>query len=226
MSRLIAHEHWTKAGPIVGDALPESDIHAMELRAAATVGEPAPLGLLGFATATFTISTVLAGWYPAKAALLTIPILLIFGGIVQFLAGMWAYRKGDTFGATAFGSFGAFNSTYALFLIFMQNGTLHGAVGMANVGIMVACFSFIALFLAIAALARNLALVGVLFFLFLTYGFIAVAYLTGQQATGGWTLRAGGWAGIVSSIIAFYTAAVMVVNSNFGRVLAPLWSRE
>lgn len=226
MARVVGREYWTKAGPIVGDAVPESDVRQMELRAAATVAEPAPLGLLGFATATFTVSTVLAGWYPNKAVLLTIPILLIFGGIVQFLAGMWSYRKGDTFETAAFGSFGAFNVTYALFLIFMQNGTLHGAAGMANVGIWIAAFAFIALFLSIAALARNLSLVAVLFFLFLTYGFIAVAYLTGQVQTGGWTLRAGGWAGIVSSIIAFFTAMAMVVNSNFGRILLPLWSRE
>jgi succinate-acetate transporter protein len=225
MARTVGYEHWTKAGPIVS-ATPDDQLAQLELRAAATVGESAPLGLLGFATATFTVGTILAGWYPQKTVLLTIPILLIFGGIVQFIAAMWSYRKGDTFGATAFGSFGAFNTTFALFLI-LQQGMLHSATtGIANLGIWIGAFSFIALFLSIAALGRNLALVGVLFFLFLTYGFIATGYLTGQAATGGWLMHLGGWAGIISSVLAFYTAAVMVINSNFGRNVFPLWSRE
>jgi succinate-acetate transporter protein len=207
--------------------MPEEQLAQMEVTAAATVGESAPLGLLGFATATFTVSAINAGWYPNQALTLmyAIPILLVFGGIAQFIAAMWSYRKGDTFGATAFGSFGAFNSTFALYLWMLHTHTLSATgPGAPTTGIWIGAFAFIAFFLAVAALSRNLALVGVLFFLGLTYGFLSVAAFVGQH--NGFLTLWGGYAGIISSVLAFFTAMGMVINSNFRRALVPLWSRQ
>src|SRR5947209_384530 len=95
-------ERWTPAGPIRSPLTPEA-LAQEEARAAASAGEPAPLGLFAFAASTFTLSTVNTGWYSADSALYAMVPLVVFGGLVQFLAGMWAYRKGDTFAATAFG---------------------------------------------------------------------------------------------------------------------------
>jgi succinate-acetate transporter protein len=223
LANAIKHEHWTNAGPIVA-TVDEEKLVEMEARAAATVGDAAPLGLLGFATATFTASAIFAGWYPAATIMYAIPILLVFGGIAQFIAAMWSYRKGDTFAATAFGSFGAFNTTYAVYLILQHNHFLSlTGPGAPIAGIWVGAFAFIAFFLSVAALTRNLALVGVLFFLGLTYGFLAVAAFVGMKS--GWLTLWGGYAGIISSGLAFFTAMGTVINSNFRRGVVPLWSR-
>jgi uncharacterized protein len=217
-------EHWTKAGPIRHTPNVEiADIQRMEATAAATVGDSAPLGLLGFATATFTLSTVLAGWYPDASAAMAIPGVLIFGGIAQFVAALFSLRKGDTFAATAFGSFGAFNVSFAT-LALMQGGKL--ALPGANLGpegIFICCFGFIAFFLALAALRRNIALVAVLLALALAYACDGGSLLADHNLA---IQHIGGWAGIVSAALAFYTAAAMVVNSNFARVVVPLGATE
>lgn len=212
-------ERWTPAGPIRSQMSTEM-IEQEEARAAASVGEAAPLGLFGFASATFTISAVLAGWFPTTTALFATPLVFIFGGLAQFIAGMWSYRKGDTFAATAFGSFGAFNTAYALFLWFQHTGLVAGpAAGLGVAGIFVSCFSLIALFLMIAAMWKNMALVAVLFLLALAYGLIGASDIAAGAPN---LLSYGGWAGIGSAVCAFYTAGAMVINSVGGRLILPL----
>ena len=212
-------ERWTSAGPIRSQ-LPLEEIEHTEAHAAASVGEPAPLGLFGFASATFTLSAVMAGWFPKDTAIFAIPLVLVFGGIAQFIAGMWSYRKGDTFSATAFGSFGGFNAAYGLYALFTQSGLMPGlAAGAGVVGVFVACFSLISIFLMIAAMWKNMALVGVLFFLALTYGLIGAGEIAGVAPN---LLAYGGWAGIISSVLAFYTAGAMVINSVSQRQALPL----
>ena len=215
-------ERWTTAGPI-RTAVPMETIEQEKTRATSYVGEPGPLGLLGFATGTFTISAVLAGWFPATTVLFASAVVFIFGGLGQFIAGMWAYRKGDTFSATAFGSFGAFNTAYALYLWMHQSGLIVGpGSGLGVIGIMLACFSFIAAALMVAAMWRNMALVAVLLFLALTYGLVGAGNIAGGAPN---LISEGGWAGLISSTIAFYTAAAMLINSASERELLPLGHR-
>jgi len=213
-------ERWTTAG-LIKSNLPADVIEQEKTRTAATVGEAAPLGLFGFASATFTLSAVNAGWFPAATAIFAIPLVLVFGGIAQFIAGMWSYRKGDTFSATAFGSFGAFNTTYALFILLNHAGLIVGpSAGMGVIGVFIACFSLIAFILMLAALRINMALVGVLFFLALTYGLLGAGEIAGAAPN---LLSYGGWAGIISAVLAFYTAGAMVLNSVNGRAVVPLF---
>jgi len=212
-------EKWTTAG-LIKSNLPADVIEQEETRTAASVGEAAPLGLFGFASATFTLSAVNAGWFPAATAIFAIPLVLVFGGIVQFIAGMWSYRKGDTFSATAFGSFGAFNTTYAVYVLLNHAGLIVGpGAGMGVIGVFIACFSLISFILMLGALRINMALVGVLLFLTLTYGLLGAGEIAGASPN---LLSYGGWAGIISSVLAFYTAAAMVLNSVNGRAMVPL----
>jgi succinate-acetate transporter protein len=212
-------ERWTMAGPI-RSPLPAETIAQEEAHAAATVGEPAPLGLFGFAAATFTLSAINAGWFTPATALFAMVPLIVFGGIVQFLAGMWAYRKGDTFAATAFGSFGGFNATYGVYSLLKQAGLIVGpGAGAGVVGVFLICLGFIAGMLALAALWRNMALVGVLGCLMVAYALLGIGLIASGSAL---MMHVGGWAGLVSSVIAFYTGGAMVVNSNSARPLLPL----
>jgi hypothetical protein len=72
---------WTKGGPVVSH-LEEDEITLMEERAIATIGDPQPLGLFAFATATWMLGTVIGGAFSNATYAATIPVLFLFGGVV------------------------------------------------------------------------------------------------------------------------------------------------
>ncbi|MGH3426746.1 MAG: acetate uptake transporter, partial [Mycobacteriales bacterium] len=72
------------------------------------IADPGPLGLAGFAMTTFVLSCVNAGLVDKAIEPVVLPLALTYGGGVQLLAGMWEFRKANTFGALAFSSYGAF----------------------------------------------------------------------------------------------------------------------
>jgi uncharacterized protein len=71
-----------------------------------SIADPAPLGLAGFALTTFVLSMFNAGLVDKKGLPIVLGLAVAYGGIAQLLAGMWEFRKGNTFGATAFSSYG------------------------------------------------------------------------------------------------------------------------
>lgn len=91
--------------------------------------------------------------------MIAIPVALVFGGIGQFLAGMWAFRRGNSLAATAFGAFGAFNTSWALLewltLAKLLPASSHGGSPAYVTGIFVLTFCLIAFYLGIAALGEN-----------------------------------------------------------------------
>src|SRR5260370_16943072 len=93
---------------------------AEEMRAGAVpvVGDPAPLGLAGFALTALLLSAHNAGWAPD---FIWVGTAIFYGGLAQFLAGMWSFRRGNVFTATAFSTYGAFwfsLATYFLLVLF------------------------------------------------------------------------------------------------------------
>lgn len=216
-------EHWTHAGAVAApEDVPRDQITREEVRAAATIGDATPLGLLGFATGTFTISAVATGWFSAGDIPYAVPVVLVFAGIAQFIAGLYMFRKGDTLAATAFGAFGAFNVTFSMYELVLHPAALGGTATAAPiVGIWIACFSYIALMLMFGALRRSAALALVLLTLAGAYGFLAASVF----ASGNSLLMAiGGWCGIASAILAFYVATAAVINSEMMRPVLPLGS--
>lgn len=217
----VAGEHWTNAGSVRGSLPDEQMVTARNM---AVTADPLPLGLVGFAAATFTVSTVLAGWFGAQGLVAAIPVLIVFGGIAQFLAGMWAYARGNLLATVAFGSFGSFNVAFGMLLWmnavgFLGLSLLKGSTNISLVaGVFVLMFALISGFLAYAALAENTLIAAVL-------GFLALAYLADGVALwiGGHNFigAIGGYAGLVSSILAFYAAAAIVVNAVRGREALP-----
>ncbi len=85
------------------DAAPQASPPAV-----AAIADPAPLGLAAFALTTFVLSSANAGLLPATAEGVVFGLALFYGGIVQVFAGLWEFTKGNTFGSTAFCSYGAF----------------------------------------------------------------------------------------------------------------------
>src|ERR687886_677197 len=84
--------------------------------------DPGPLGLAAFALTTFVLSFFNSGLVSEKGIPIVLGLALAYGGIAQLLAGMWEFRTGNTFGATAFTSFGAFwISFWALVTFFLDS---------------------------------------------------------------------------------------------------------
>src|SRR5471032_3135654 len=87
-----------------------------------TPANPAPLGLAGFAMTTFVLSMTNTNWVSPTDLPVVLGLALAYGGIAQLLAGMWEFRSGNTFGAVAFSSFGAFWISYWLLVTFNVSG--------------------------------------------------------------------------------------------------------
>ncbi|MGH2503327.1 MAG: acetate uptake transporter, partial [Ktedonobacterales bacterium] len=81
------------------------------------IANPGPLGLSGFALTTLVLSAWNAGIIAGADVLIVIGLAVFYGGIAQFSAGMWEFRTGNTFGATAFTSYGAFWLSFAALLV-------------------------------------------------------------------------------------------------------------
>ncbi len=214
--------HWTRAGSVLGP-LAEQDTNVLHERSMATVADPLPLGLAGFASATFTISSIYAGWFlfsPGDLAV-AIGVALVFGGIGQFLAGMWAFARGNVLAATAFGTFGSFNIAFSVFLLLQLIHVIPAVSNPGNpayvAGVFVLTFALISLYLGIAALGQNLWVAAILFTLALTYCFDGIAFFVSTS----WVGIVGGYAGLVSSSLAFLLSAAIVINSSFRREIIP-----
>lgn len=224
VTSFLKRETWTKSGPVTSH-LPQDEIEVLEERAAATVADPAPLGLWGFATGTWITGTILAGMFPATALTATIPVLLVFAGLTQFIAGLFAFRRANVLSATAFCSFGAFNVLTAL-LFGLQSINKLATTGDPAIlqGFVLESFAFIALALTIAALRTNAALVLTLALLSAGYALVGIANLTNSVGSGtfGTIGNIGGWVLVASAFFAYYTGMAIVVNSSWNRTVFPV----
>lgn len=182
--------------------------------AAAAMANPAPLGLCAFALTTFVLSAANAGLFTGAAVV--IGAAYFYGGLAQLLAGMWEFRAGNTFGGTAFSSYGAFWLAVAVLLQFklIPNDT---AFGFFLLG-----WTIFTGLMFLGTLRTNLALMGVFFFLFLTFLVLAIGALGAGPAL----TVLGGWLGIITAIIAWYTALAGLLASGKSAFTVPVWPRE
>src|SRR3954447_10103602 len=115
--------------------------------------DPGPLGLAGFAMTTFVLSMFNANLVDVKGTPVVLGLALAYGGIAQLLAGMWEFRTGNTFGAVAFTSFGAFwISFWALEVFYAKQ--LGGSAGHA-VGLYLWAWAIFTAYMTVAALRTS-----------------------------------------------------------------------
>jgi uncharacterized protein len=183
---------------------------------AAALADPAPIGLAGFAMTTFLLSWVNAGLASEAVAAAVLPLALFYGGLVQLLAGMWEVRKGNTFGALAFSSYGAFWLSFAAYVKFVAPGL--GANAGTATGMFLLVWAIFTGYLTVAALRTSVAVLAVLATLFVTYVLLTVGALSGA---GAWTM-VGGWVGLITAVLAWYASFAGVTNSTFGRTVLPM----
>jgi succinate-acetate transporter protein len=194
-----------------------------------TPADPGPLGLAGFAGTTFVLSMVNSGLVgthnvPGGGLLPMVAALAIaYGGVAQLLAGIWEFRTGNTFGAVAFCSFGAFWISF--FFIVQSVAKNTGTEVFSGLGLYLWMWGIFTAYMFIASLRTTGAVA--LVFLLLTITFIVLgignsALAGGTAATNG-TIKLGGYLGILTAIAAWYASFAAVVNSTFGRVVAPVF---
>ncbi|PWI58470.1 acetate uptake transporter [Sulfoacidibacillus thermotolerans] len=179
------------------------------------IADPGPLGLAGFGLTTCVLSSINAGLLPGADIGVVLPLALTYGGTSQLLAGMWEFRKGNTFGATAFTSYGAF--WIAFYLLVTHISSLGSATG-AGVGMFLLMWGIFTLYMFIGTLYLNRALFLVFLFLTITFFLLAIANFSGSSPS------IGGWTGLLTGILALYTSFAGIVNTNANRVVVPVGS--
>lgn len=184
------------------------------------VADPAPLGLAAFALTTFVLSLFNAGLAPSDLESAVLPLALFYGGTAQLLAGMWEFRNRNTFGATAFTSYGAFWLAFAAYVQFVEPGLPADGAALAT-GLFLIGWAIFTGYMMIASLRTNNALVTVFVLLFLTFLLLAVGDLVGVDALG----TIGGVLGILTAVAAWYASFAIVTNTTWGRTALPLGPR-
>ncbi|PTM91717.1 acetate uptake transporter [Streptomyces spinosirectus] len=184
-----------------------------------TIADPGPLGLAGFAMTTFVLSVFNANLITdQKLSAVVLPLALFYGGLAQLLAGMWEFRKGNTFGATAFGSFGAFWLAYAAYVKFvvpdLPASTAHQATG-----VFLLAWAIFTVYMTVAAMRTTGALLAVFVTLSATYIVLCIA----EFAQSPNTTKAGGWLGLVTAVCAWYASFAGVTNSTYNRSVVPVF---
>jgi uncharacterized protein len=179
------------------------------------VAAPSILGLFGFAAAMFMIAANMVYWYgTSMSGLYLTPFVLLFGGLAQFLAGMWAFKARDGLATTVHGLWGSFFIGYGfLNLMLARAGTIIPTGGFPEFGYWFLVAAAITWACAWAALAENVSLFLTLACLALGSTLECIARLSG--AMGGLHIAAG-YVLIISSLIAFYTATAMMLAETYG----------
>lgn len=179
------------------------------------IADPGALGLAGFALTTFLLSLANAGIIPGAGAAV-LGVALFYGGIAQLAAGMWEFAKGNTFGATAFTSYGAF---WLSFWWLLTNPAVEKAAGAAGVGAFLLAWTIFTVYMTIAAVKTNGAILAV--FVALTLAFIALTIGAFSGVAG--ITQLGGWLGLLTAALAWYGSFAVVINSTWKRTVLPVW---
>jgi succinate-acetate transporter protein len=188
------------------------------------IAAPSILGLFGFAGATFVVAANLAGWYGSSTTPDYIfPFAAFFGGLAQFLAGMWAFKARDGLATAMHGMWGSFWMAYGLLWALIAAGTVTMPTGaFPALGFWFIVLAWITWVGAYAARAVNGALVGVLGFLAAGASVMAAGQISGAEVA----TQIAGYLFIISAILAWYTASGLMLESTFGREVLPLGVAE
>ncbi len=181
------------------------------------LSNPAPLGLMGFGMTTVLLNIHNAGFFPVSAMILAMGIF--YGGIAQVIAGILEFKKGNTFGTTAFISYGFFWITLVGIWVFPELGWDKGAA--TEVGFM-GWFLFLwgvfTFFMWIGTFGKNKVLQFIFFSLWILFFLLAIRDWTGSAVIG----TIAGYEGIVCGSSAIYLAMAEVLNETRGKVILPI----
>src|ERR1700694_4034834 len=204
---------------------------AQEMRNTApapVVADPGPLGLAAFALTTFVLSAHNANLFGFgdHGNAIVIGLAIFYGGLAQFMAGMWAFRKRNTFAAAAFSTYGGFWLAGGTFLTFALFGKIKAGDVLVSLGWFVLGFAIFNTYMMFCAARINTAVFGVFLTLEVTEILLVLGYFSGNTQL----LQAGGYMGIITAGVAWYTSGADVINSLTARPMAwvgqPVWKEK
>lgn len=181
-----------------------------------TTANPAPLGLLGFGMTTVLLNLHNAGFYDLNSMVLAMGIC--YGGLAQIIAGAMEWKKNNTFGTTAFTSYGLFWLSLVVLVLLPKTGWI-GAADDKAMAAYLAIWGVFTGIMFIGTLRLNRALQFV--FLSLTVLFLLLAYEK-IGGTGPGFNHFTGYEGIICGASAIYTGLAQILNELFGKTVWPL----
>lgn len=192
-----------------------------------SLADPAPLGLAAFATTTFILSMINAnfvGGGVATAAGIVAGMAFAYGGIAQFAAGLWEFRNGNTFGATAFCSFGMFWLSFYL-LLHVTASDLPKTEADSAIGLYLWAWGIFTAYMWVASLRTTAAVSAVFILLAITFILLGIgnSALAGTTSLTNNTIKIGGYVGLVTAVVAWYASMAGVVNDTWGRTVLPVF---
>jgi succinate-acetate transporter protein len=218
-------------GPTVGDGTATDPTQGeMARRRSAVAGngevivtkpitsDPAPLGLAAFALTTFVLSFFNSGLMGKGGLPIVLGLALAYGGLAQLLAGMWEFRTGNTFGATAFTSFGAFWLSFWAFNQFFAKDITDKSQLAHSVGLYLIGWGIFTAYMFVASMRVSAAVMLVFALLAITFLLLGI----GNAADSTSVVKAGGYVGIATALAAWYASFAGVTNATFGRIVLPV----
>jgi len=164
---------------------------------------------------TFVLSMVNANLVSSSTLGAVLALAIAYGGLAQLLAGMWEFRTGNTFGAVAFSSYGAFWISYYVLVHVTGSGvTPHG------LALYLFAWGGFTGYMFLASLRTTGAVALVFLLLTITYILLGLGFI-GSGHTG--LTHAGGGVGIATAVAAWYASFAAVINSTFGKVVLPVF---
>jgi uncharacterized protein len=190
-------------------------------RPALAVADPAPLGLGAFALTTFILSAHNAFGAPTVPLLGFFGYALFYGGLAQFMAGMWEFKNKNTFGATAFSSYGAFWMGLAAFITLVLFGKVTAKEVAPSLGLILLAFFIFNTYMVVISARVNMAVFGVFLTLEVTELLLWIGNFAGNAAGSG-LVALGGYVGILTALVAWYASAAGVANSMAPTPILPV----
>ena len=183
------------------------------------IANPAPLGLAAFALTTFLLSAANAHWMKGNATGdAWVPYALAYGGIAQFLAGMWEFRNKNVFGATAFSTYGAFWIGLFFYVrLVAPTAPLKTAFLSHDLAWILLAFAIFNTYMLLLSAQVNLAV----FAVFLTLEITEIVLFLGNFSNSLGTIQFGGYVGIVTALVAWYASFAILSNDMAGRIKLP-----
>ena len=185
------------------------------VKAKETLANPAPLGLLGFGMTTVLLNLHNAGLYSMDSMILGMGIF--YGGLAQIIAGIMEWKKGNTFGTTAFTSYGLFWLSLVALIVMPYLGLIDTPMpsAMAAYFIMWGIFTSV---MFVGTLRLNRALQVVFSSLAILFFLLALSDILGST-----TVRnIAGYEGIFCGLSAVYAGLAQVLNEIYGKVVLPV----
>jgi len=179
------------------------------------IANPAPLGLCAFGMTTVLLNLANAGFIELNSMILAMGIF--YGGLAQVIAGVIESKKNNTFGLTAFTSYGFFWLSLVALILMGKFNWFAGPSGSALAAYFVVWGLFtLCLFFGTLRLNRALQVVfGTLVILFIL---LAIEKGAGSESAG----KLAGYEGIVCGLSAIYAGIANLLNEVYGRDVLPI----